>query len=54
MPNLTPARRRWAYRVAAALLVTLGVYGVVDGEQSHALLLLFAALFGVAHANVED
>lgn len=54
MKFLTPKRRRYLYRVAAALLVAAGVYGYVDGEQSHALLFVFAALFGVADQNVSE
>lgn len=54
MDFLTPARRRWAYRVSAAALGVTAVYGVIDGEESAALLLLFAALFGVADRNVQD
>lgn len=51
---LKPKVRRWAYRVAGSALGVLGVYGVVDGEKQGALLILFAALFGVADRNVND
>lgn len=51
---LKPRVRRWAYRVSGASLGVLGVYGVVDGEKQGALLILFAALFGVADANVNE
>ena len=52
MKHLTPKRRSYAYRLSAAVLVAAGVYGFVDGEQSAALLLVFAALFGVADKHV--
>lgn len=51
---LKPGVRRYAYRVAGAGLAVAGVYGVVDGEKSAALLVLCAALFGVADQNVND
>lgn len=54
MKYLTAARRRWAYRVAGAGLAVAGVYGVIDGEKQAALLVLCAALFGVAHQNITD
>lgn len=54
MEHLTPARRRWAYRISAAALAVAAVYGVVSGEESHAWLLLSAALFGVADRNVNE
>ena len=52
MKYLTPKRRRFAYDVAAALLGVAAVYGLVSGEQSHAILLAFSALFGVARTHV--
>ena len=51
---LKPSVRRWAYAVAGAGLVVAGVYGLVDGDQAQALLLLVGALFGVAHQNVNE
>lgn len=47
----TPGRRRWLYRIAAAALALLGVYGVLNANEADALLLLFAALFGLADAK---
>lgn len=52
--KLTAKRRRYAYRLAAAALAAAAVYGLVDGDESHALLLVFAALFGVADKNVNE
>lgn len=49
---VSPAARRWAYRVCGAALVVLGVYGFVGGEEISALNLLFAAVFAVASENV--
>lgn len=49
---LKPKVRRYAYRVSGAALAVLGVYGVVDGSKTAALLVLFAAVFGVADAHV--
>ena len=51
---LTPARRRWAYRVPGAALVFAGVHGLLDGTQRAAWLILAAAVFGVADRHVED
>lgn len=53
MKHLTPARRSWAYRVSGAALAVAAVYGLVSGEESHAWLLLSAALFGVADRNID-
>ena len=47
---LTPQVRRWAYGVATAALVVLGVYGVVDGNQAAAWGGLAAAVTGMATA----
>lgn len=49
---MTPARRRWAYRVGIAALALLGVYGYVDGERIAVWSVLVAALLGMADANV--
>ena len=51
---LKPTVRRWAYAVAGAGLGVAGVWGLVDGEQAAALLVLAGALFGVAHQNVNE
>lgn len=49
-----PRVRRWTYRVSAASLSVAATYGVIDGNKSAALLLLFAAIFGIADANVSE
>lgn len=54
MSFLSAKRRRWAYRVSAAALGVAAIYGLVSGEESHSLLLLFAAVFGVADRNVTE
>ena len=51
---LTPARRRWAYRVTAAALVVAGIYGLLDGTQRDAWLILAAAILGVADRHVDE
>lgn len=51
---LAPKVRRWAYRVAGSGLGVAGVYGVIDGTQSAALLIFCGALFGVADRNVNE
>ena len=51
---LTPARRRWAYRVTGAALVIAGVYGILDGQQLAAWMGLAAAVFVVADRHVDD
>lgn len=45
---LTPYRRRRMYAVTAAGLSVAGVYGLVDGEQAAALLVLAGAVCGQA------
>lgn len=51
---LSPARRRWAYRVTGAALIVAGIYGLIDGAQRDAWLILAGALFGVADRHVDD
>ena len=51
---LNPKFRMWAYGVSAMVLVVLGVYGVIDGNQAAAFNLLFAALFGIAANNISS
>ena len=41
---LSPARRRWAYRVTGAALIVAGIYGLIDGAQRDAWLILAGAL----------
>lgn len=52
--KLTPARRRWLYRITAAALGVAAVYGVLDGTKIAALLVLVAAVLGVADRNVNQ
>ena len=51
---LTPKRRRYAYRVSAAVLAYLAVKGLVSGDEADALFLVLAAAFGVADRNVSE
>lgn len=52
--KLTGKRRRYLYRVSAALVALAATYGLVSGEESAGLLYLFSAVFGVADRNVND
>ena len=45
---LTPPVRQWLYGIATAVLVVLGVYGVIDGQQMAAWAGLAAAITGLA------
>jgi len=49
---LTPARRRWIYRTVSAIVALFVVYGLVNGQQSAALLLVANAALGLADAKV--
>lgn len=49
---LNPKFRIWAYSVCAAILVVLGTYGIVNGNQIDAFLFLASAVFGLAIGNV--
>ena len=49
---LTPARRRYIYRVVNALVGAAVVYGLANGEEAAALLLVVNAVLGLADANV--
>lgn len=48
---LTPPVRRWAYGVTTAALGVVAVYGLVDGQQAAAWLILAAAVTGMATAH---
>lgn len=50
---LTSTRRAWIYRVALAVIVVAGVYGLVDDAQAAAWVALAAAVLsgGVAAAH---
>lgn len=50
---LTPARRKWAYRVAWAILALLGTYRVIDGDQAGVWAWLASALLGMADAHTD-
>lgn len=50
--KLTPALRKRLYEVAIAAVALAVVYGLLDGNQAAAWLLLIAAVLGVARANV--
>lgn len=52
MKTPSPKVRRYIYRVTTAALAVAGVYGFVDGQQAAALLLLAAAVTGLADVNV--
>lgn len=53
MKNPSPKTRKYLYRVVNALLAAAVVYGLVNGDQSAALLLVANAALGLADANVE-
>lgn len=53
MSRPSPRVRRYVYRIATAGLAVAGVYGLVDGEQAAAWLLVVAAVTGMADANVD-
>lgn len=46
--NLTPARRRAVYLVAAAVAAVLVAYGLISEDQAPVWLELVAAILGVA------
>lgn len=52
MKYLTPKVRRYIYRVANAAVAFAAVKGLIDGEDSAALLFLVNAVLGLADANV--
>ena len=54
--TLTPARRRWIYGVAIAVLPILITYGVVSKEDAPLWIALVGAVLvpGLAVANVND
>lgn len=49
----TVRRRKYLYRVSWSLLGLCGVYGVLTGEQIAALLLVAAAVLGVADGHTD-
>lgn len=52
--KLTPAIRRRVYEVALAGVAVAVVYGLLDGNQAAAWLVLIAAVLGLARVNVND
>lgn len=52
--NPTPAQRKRLYELAAAAVAVAVVYGLIQGEQAQAWLLLVAAILGVARRNVDQ
>jgi len=46
--------RRYSYRVVNAVVAAFVVYGVLNGEQSAAILLVANAALGLADANVTE
>ena len=49
----TPGRRCWIYRVTWAIGALLGVYGVLNGDQLAAWLLVAAAVLGIADGHTD-
>lgn len=54
MKNPSLKTRKYAYRVVAAGLTYAALKGLVDGNESAALLLLAAAVLGLADKNAVD
>lgn len=52
--KLAPTTRRYIYRVVSASLAAAVVYGLVNGDQSAAWLLVANAALGLADANVSE
>lgn len=50
---LTPARRRWLYRITWATGALLGVYGLLNHDQVAAWLLVAAAVLGIADNHTD-
>ena len=50
--GISPQTRRYFYRVSAALVVLLGVLGLLADQVGSAALLVVAAVLGLADANV--
>lgn len=50
---LTPRRRKYLYRLGWSVLALLGVLGVLDGQVRDAILLVFAALLGLADSRTD-
>lgn len=50
---LTPARRKWLYRVSWAILSLLGVLGITRQDVAAAILLVAAAILGIADGHTD-
>lgn len=50
---LTPQRRKYLYRIGWAALALLGVLGVLTGEVRDAILLVTAAVLGIADGHTD-
>lgn len=54
MSNPSPTTRRYIYRLVNAGLAVVVLYGVINGEQSAAFLLVANAALGLADLNVSE
>lgn len=48
-----PEKREWLYRIARAGFGVLGVYGLINGNEMAAWLVLAGALFSVPKRNIQ-
>lgn len=46
--------RRWLYSISAAVILLLGIYGVLDGQQIAGWMSLAAAVLGLAAYKTPD
>lgn len=51
--SISPARRRYLYRIAAAVVALVASYGVLNDLEALGVLYVVAAVLGVADSNVE-
>lgn len=49
---ITPARRRYLYRAAGAVVLILGVHGLVEADTATAYLQALAIFLGLAPAEL--
>jgi hypothetical protein len=54
MQNPTATQRRYIYRLVNALVAAAVLYGLLNGDQSAAFLLIANAALGLADANVSE
>lgn len=50
---LTARRRKYLYRIGWAVLALLGVLGILDGQVRDAVLLVLAAVLGIADTHTD-